>query len=74
MIFLVGGGVLAAAGCGLRGRLRRAALAVDLLKARREAKFLHNFPDAVDVIVRGVKAGLPLGDCLRIIASEARSR
>jgi tight adherence protein B len=41
------------------------------LKKRRETKFLHNFPDAVDVIVRGVKAGLPLGDCLRIIASEA---
>jgi tight adherence protein B len=33
---------------------------------------LINFPDAVDVIVRGVKAGLPLGDCLRIIASEAQ--
>ena len=42
------------------------------LKKRREANFLHHFPDAVDVIVRGVKAGLPLGDCLRIIASEAQ--
>jgi tight adherence protein B len=27
--------------------------------------------DAIDVIVRGVKAGLPLGDCMNIIASEA---
>jgi tight adherence protein B len=42
------------------------------LKNRREAKFLLNFPDAVDVIVRGVKAGLPLGDCLKIIALEAQ--
>ncbi len=42
------------------------------LKKRRENKFLHNFPDAVDVIVRGVKAGLPLGDCLRIIANESQ--
>ena len=41
------------------------------LKKRREAKFLHHFPDAVDIIVRGVKAGLPLGDCLRIIATES---
>ncbi len=41
------------------------------LKKRRENAFLHNFPDAVDVIVRGVKAGLPLGDCLRIIATES---
>ena len=41
------------------------------LKKRREAKFLHGFPDAVDVIVRGIKAGLPLLDCLKIIANEA---
>jgi tight adherence protein B len=33
-------------------------------------KFLLEFPGAIDVIVRGIKAGLPLGDCLRIVASE----
>jgi tight adherence protein B len=42
------------------------------LKKRRLKKFVDEFPNAVDVIVRGVKAGLPLGDCLRIIASEAQ--
>ncbi|MBL8530530.1 MAG: type II secretion system F family protein, partial [Hyphomonadaceae bacterium] len=26
--------------------------------------------DAIDIIVRGVKSGLPLGQCLRIIAAE----
>jgi tight adherence protein B len=41
------------------------------LKKRRESRFLYYFPDAVDVIVRGVKAGLPLLDCLKIIANEA---
>ena len=40
-------------------------------RKRRMAKFLYEFPNAVDVIVRGVKAGLPLGDCLRMIANEA---
>jgi len=35
-------------------------------------RFLHIFPDAIDVIVRGVKAGLPLGDCLKIIAEESQ--
>ena len=30
------------------------------LKKRREKKFLKALPDAVDVIVRGIKAGLPL--------------
>ncbi len=41
------------------------------LKKRRETKFLDNFPDAVDVIVRGVKAGLPLLDSLKMITSES---
>ncbi len=41
------------------------------LKKRREAKFLEAFPDAVDVIVRGVKAGLPLLESMRIITHDA---
>jgi tight adherence protein B len=39
---------------------------------RRLRKFTDEFPDAIDIIVRGVKAGLPLGDCLNVIASEMR--
>lgn len=42
------------------------------LKKRREQKFLREFPNAVDVIVRGVKSGLPLGDCIRIVAAESQ--
>jgi tight adherence protein B len=38
---------------------------------RRMAKFMDELPNAVDVIIRGIKSGLPLGDCLRIIASES---
>jgi tight adherence protein B len=41
------------------------------LKKRRENRFLRAFPDAVDVIVRGIKAGLPLLDSLKLIAAEA---
>ena len=41
------------------------------LKKRREAKFLDGFPDAVDTIVRGIKAGLPLLDSMRVIAIDA---
>jgi tight adherence protein B len=41
------------------------------LKKRREKKFLNGFPDAVDVIVRGIKSGLPLLDSLKIIAGDA---
>ncbi|MGO4872605.1 MAG: type II secretion system F family protein [Roseiarcus sp.] len=41
------------------------------LRARRIAKFVEIFPNALDIIVRGVKAGLPFGDTLRIIANES---
>ena len=41
------------------------------MRKRRISKFINEFPNAMDVIVRGVKAGLPLGDCLRIVATEA---
>jgi tight adherence protein B len=54
-----------AAGCGLPFWMLK------FLKKRREAKFLTAFPDAVDVIVRGVKAGLPLLESVRIITAEA---
>lgn len=40
------------------------------LAKRRQKKFLLEFVNALDVIVRGVKSGLPLNDCLRIISEE----
>ncbi len=68
---LTGGGILVALGLGFAGGFGIPRWLLAFLKKRRENKFLFHFPDAVDVIVRGVKAGLPLGDCLRIIATEA---
>ena len=44
---------------------------MSFFKKRRESKFLNAFPDAVDIVVRGVKAGLPLLDCLKMITVEA---
>ncbi|HEX7076318.1 MAG TPA: type II secretion system F family protein [Hyphomicrobiaceae bacterium] len=41
------------------------------LTKRRQNKFLDEFANAIDVIVRGVKSGLPLNDCLGIIARES---
>lgn len=45
---------------------------VNFVRKRRFKKFSNEFPNAVDIIVRGVKAGLPLVDCLRVIAHEAQ--
>jgi len=41
------------------------------LRIRRINKFVANFPTAIDIIVRGIKSGLPLGDTVRIAASES---
>jgi tight adherence protein B len=38
---------------------------------RRKKNFTKEFANAIDVIVRGVKAGLPLNECLKIIAMES---
>lgn len=38
---------------------------------RRQYKFTDEFANAIDVIVRGVKSGLPLVECLNIIARES---
>jgi len=44
---------------------------LNYLKKRRLHKFLDEFPDAIDVVVRGIKAGLPVNDSFKIVASEA---
>jgi tight adherence protein B len=41
------------------------------VRRRRLEKFLSELPDALDVMVRGIKSGLPLSDALKIIAAEA---
>jgi tight adherence protein B len=45
--------------------------AVGFLAKRRRGKFSEAFPDAIDVITRGIKSGLPVHDCLKIIGAEA---
>lgn len=41
-------------------------------RTKRMNAFLEEFPNAVDVITRGIKAGLPLNDTIGIIATEAK--
>lgn len=71
LALLPGAGLLVALALGAAGALGVPRWLLAFLKKRREARFLNTFPDAVDVIVRGIKAGLPLLDCLKMIAQEA---
>ena len=41
------------------------------LTKRRQYKFIDEFANSIDIIVRGVKSGLPLVECLAIIARES---
>ncbi|HVX98806.1 MAG TPA: type II secretion system F family protein [Pseudorhodoplanes sp.] len=71
LVLLSGFGRLAALGFGFAAAAGAPFWLLSYLKKRREAKFLNTFPDAVDVIVRGIKAGLPLLDSFRVVAAEA---
>jgi tight adherence protein B len=68
---VVGVGLMAALGFGFAAGAGLPFWMLSFLKKRREGRFLNNFPDAVDVIVRGIKAGLPLLDSIKLIANEA---
>jgi tight adherence protein B len=71
LVLGAGFGLLASLGFGFAAAFGLPFWLLAYLKKRRESKFLNAFPDAVDVIVRGIKAGLPLLDSLRVIAVDA---
>jgi len=68
---LSGAGPLAAVALSFAGAFGLPRWMLSFLKKRRENKFLNAFPDAVDIIVRGVKSGLPLLDCLKMITADS---
>jgi len=68
---IVKGGLLAALGLGFAAGFGLPRWILSFLKKRREAKFLEHFPDSVDIIVRGIKAGLPLADSLKVIVNDS---
>jgi len=71
LVFAATKNIFVSAPAAIVGALGLPNLALSRLRKRRISKFINEFPNAMDVIVRGVKAGLPLGDCLRIVATEA---
>jgi tight adherence protein B len=66
------GAFLPALAVGFAGAFGAPLWLLSFLRKRREKQFLKHFPDGVDVIVRGIKAGLPLLDSLKIIALDSQ--
>ena len=71
-VLFVGLPPLVALGFGIAGGLLLPHFYVNVKRNRRFKKFTEEFANAMDIIVRGLKAGLPLADCMKIIAAEAQ--
>jgi tight adherence protein B len=71
MAMLFGGGLLGAVGLAFAAGFGLPRWGLSFLKKRREKAFLKALPDAVDVIVRGIKAGLPLFESIKVVAADA---
>ncbi|CAN5418124.1 type II secretion system F family protein [soil metagenome] len=69
--YVVGAPLAASLGFGLAAGFGLPRWVLGFLKKRRETKFIDALPDAVDVIVRGIKAGLPLFDSIKVVAADA---
>jgi tight adherence protein B len=71
LAFLVGGSPLGAAVMAFGTGLGLPRWVLGFLKKRREKQVLRALPDAVDVIVRGIKAGLPLFESIKVVAADS---
>jgi len=71
LALVIGGHLLGAAVMAFGTGLGLPRWALSYLKKRREKAFLKALPDAVDVIVRGIKAGLPLFESIKVVAADS---
>jgi tight adherence protein B len=70
--FLAGAPTMVVLGLPIVAGLGLPRWILSFLIKRRQNKFLDEFPNALDVIVRSIKSGLPLNDAIRLIANEGK--
>ncbi len=70
--FLAGAPPLLAIGAGFAAAIGMPRWILSFLVKRRQKRFLVEFPNALDVMVRSIKSGLPLNDALRLIAADGQ--
>ncbi|OAP41500.1 pilus assembly protein [Sinorhizobium glycinis] len=72
VVLIAGAGLWVAGGVALIAAAGLPRWVVGWKIKRRCKKFLDEFPNALDVMVRSIKSGLPLNDALRLIASDGQ--
>ena len=71
LAFVLGAHIIIVLGVGVAVGLGLPRWIVGHLGKKRMKKFSLAFADAVDILVRGIKTGLPVHDCFKIIARES---
>jgi tight adherence protein B len=71
LVMILGRSPLIALGLAFAAGLGLPRWIVGFIAGRRIKKFTSDFPDAMDIIVRGIRSGLPVHDSLRVIAQES---
>lgn len=69
-LFMLRGGILEAAAAALAAGVLGPLLALRMKRARRQKKFGGQFPDAIDIIVRSLRAGHPVPIAVTLVARE----
>lgn len=69
--YLIGFPILVAGMAGIATAFGLPKLTLKFMASRRQKKFTRHFANSLDVLVRGIKSGLPVGECLAIIGRES---
>ncbi|KQS81368.1 pilus assembly protein [Rhizobium sp. Leaf384] len=69
---VVGGSLLIAAGVAIFASLGLPRWILGYLVKRRCNKFIEEFPNSLEVMVRSIKSGLPLSDAIRLISNDGQ--
>jgi tight adherence protein B len=70
LLLLKGMPTILAASLGLFGAIGIPHFVVGKLIKRRSAQFTARFPDAIELMVRGLRSGLPISETMMVVADE----
>jgi tight adherence protein B len=70
MLFVPDVPMVAAPMVGIFAGIGLPYMVINFLGNRRKGKFIQNFPEAIDLMVRGLKSGLPISESIKVAAEE----